>query len=156
MARDGTNHETLSIEALSLLLRRATRHVSDQISDALEPLEISSREYAVLALLDEYGPMSQQAASKLLCVDRTSMVVLVDRLEQADLLKRERKRGDRRIHQLVLSGAGDKLRRRASRALQDTARRVLDRLGDKDRRRLKRALEAVLADAASVANDEVE
>lgn len=62
----------------------------------------------VLQLLDEFGPMSQQQLGRKLRIDRTSMVKMVDALEEKDLARRRDHPEDRRIYLVEITAAGRK------------------------------------------------
>ena len=129
-------------ETLATLLRQAERRVDEALRASLQPLELTPRQYALLSLLGE-TPMSQQEASRRMGIDRTTMVGLVDGLEAAELVVRERHPSDRRAHVLVLSSTGDKRRKQAARAVSQLEGEVLRGLDEKDLRRLGRALRSV-------------
>src|SRR4029453_6586738 len=57
-------------------------------NEALAPLGLHIKEYAVLNVLQSTGAMSQQALGETLGVDRTTMVALMDELERRRLLER--------------------------------------------------------------------
>lgn len=128
-----------AFERLATLLRLAERRIDEGLRTSLQPLELTPREYALLSVLAE-APMSQQGASRALGIDRTSMVSLVDRLEAAALVARQRHPSDRRAYTLVLSPAGEKRRRQAARAVAEHGSELLAELDDKDLRRLNRSL----------------
>lgn len=127
------------LEILATLVRLAERRIEDGLRASLQPFELMPREYALLSALAE-SSMSQQEASRALGVDRTSMVALVDRLEAAALVTRERHPTDRRAYTLVLSTAGEKRRKQAARAVAQQGNEMLADLDDKDLRRLNRSL----------------
>lgn len=60
----------------------------------------------MLSAIDREPPLSQQELSRLIGVDPTTVVALVDDLEQLGYVKRSRNRSDRRRHDLLLTAAG--------------------------------------------------
>jgi DNA-binding MarR family transcriptional regulator len=76
------------------------------VEDRLRPLDLSSRTYFVLAGLDRDTPISQQDLSRLLSIDPTTMVALVDELERNGFAVRSRSQTDRRRYDLRLTPAG--------------------------------------------------
>ena len=64
------------------------------------------RDWGVLAVLDESGPVSQQRLADLLGVNRTQMVGLIDVLEHDGLVARSRNPEDRRSYALELTQGG--------------------------------------------------
>jgi DNA-binding MarR family transcriptional regulator len=63
----------------------------------------------VLALIHHEGPQSQQRLGELLRIDRTTMVTVIDELEQRGLVQRTRDPADRRRYAITLTPDGDKL-----------------------------------------------
>ena len=60
------------------------RAVADE---ALAPLGLDKKEYAALVLVASEGPLSQQALSVIQGCDRTTMVAVVDKLEDGELVQ---------------------------------------------------------------------
>lgn len=87
------------------LLRGAHAKAAAIAGSALPPGR-NPRQFAVLTILVERGPTSQQQLADLLHVNRTLMVTLVDILEQDGLLTRERDPQDRRAYALTLTTDG--------------------------------------------------
>src|SRR5207248_1737728 len=83
-------------ERLGYLLKHAYHRYQASQGPALEPLELDGRLLAVLTLLDAEGPALQQRLSERLQVDRTTMVALVDALEDRGFVTRQRDPADRR------------------------------------------------------------
>ena len=80
-AADSPPREALSAST-GFLLNKAAQRVLAEFEDVLEPFELGSREFGVLSLLDSRGPHSQHSISKQLQIDRTTMVAVIDDLEQ--------------------------------------------------------------------------
>lgn len=74
------------------------------------PEEIPIRNYEVLQTLVDLGPRSQRQLSRLLWVNRTIMVKLIDALESDGLVERRRDPTDRRSYALELTPAGEQAR----------------------------------------------
>ncbi|RKN06884.1 MarR family winged helix-turn-helix transcriptional regulator [Streptomyces radicis] len=122
----------------AFLARRASVR-AERLALAQLPRGRRPRELTVLTLLAEEGPHSQARLASRLEVNRTVMISLIDGLEGADLVRRERDPADRRRYALRLTDAGaaelarmDEATDRAERALHaplstPAARR---RLGD--------------------------
>jgi len=97
---------------LIIHLARVARRVSDTcIPDCLRP-----RQLLALTLLDEHGPVTQQALGEALRLDPSNVVGLLNELEERALVTRRRDPADRRRHIVELSAAGaDELVRTSSR-----------------------------------------
>ena len=79
------------------------------LEEALRPENLRWRDYAVLAVLEENGSIAQNRIGQLLGVDRSSMVGLIDGLENRGLVSRERSATDRRAYAVVLTDEGRRL-----------------------------------------------
>jgi len=107
------------------MLIRATAGASRLAAESLEPLGIDARDYGVLALIAELGPLSQQALAELLHVDRSTMVSLVDELEERELVRRRRNPSDRRAYAIDATPAGLKTQEQAALLLAECERHFL-------------------------------
>jgi DNA-binding MarR family transcriptional regulator len=99
---------------------------------------------ALLELLDAGGPRSQQDLGERLRVNRTIMVKLVDRLEQAGLLERHRNPQDRREYALRLTPSGRRRLRQAREVMEAVQAEVTEQLGQSDHRQLNALLRQLL------------
>jgi len=129
---------------LGYLLKHAQLGLAELTSAALEPYGLTGRELAVLTVLASGEPASQQQAAQRLGVDRTTMVALVDVLEDAGLVQRRADAEDRRRNVVELTDKGRGRLHQASMAAQEAERRFLAPLSRKDAQRLKAALLAVV------------
>jgi DNA-binding MarR family transcriptional regulator len=134
----------VSNERLYPLLKHAQLQLAELIRPALAPHGIDGRELAVLNALADQDPLSQQETARRLGIDRTTMVALVDALENKGLVERRPHPDDRRKNVVELTGPGHDTRRRATRASQDAERRFLAALDQDDAKRLKEALRALI------------
>ncbi|MEU6583730.1 MarR family transcriptional regulator [Nocardia sp. NPDC046763] len=73
---------------------------------ALEPTGSRRYHYALLATLDEHGPLSQAEAGRRTCIDRSDVVAAVNDLADRGLLRRTPDPTDRRRNTLTLTPAG--------------------------------------------------
>jgi DNA-binding MarR family transcriptional regulator len=87
------------------LLRLGFVRAAEAAAEVMPP-GTTIRFYGVLSALTERGPHSQHELSKLLHVNRTVMVKLIDAMEQAGLVERRRDPADRRAYALEATAAG--------------------------------------------------
>jgi DNA-binding MarR family transcriptional regulator len=81
----------------------------ESVEAALEPHRMQMRHVAVMLLLESTErPMSQQELSKVLKLDPTRMVAIVDRLEELGYAERNRNPTDRRRYTVTLTRQGRK------------------------------------------------
>jgi DNA-binding MarR family transcriptional regulator len=97
---------------LGAVLSWAAENAQEVANRALEPLGLTVKHFGVVTFLRyeteldrQGGPLSQQAIGERLRIDRTTMVALIDSLERAGYVKRERNPGDRRAYVITLTAA---------------------------------------------------
>lgn len=130
---------------LGYLLKRAHLQFGELVSEALAPLDIDNREWAVLISLDERRPRSQAELAGLVGVDRTTMVALVDALQRKGLVQRRPHADDRRKNVIEITPSGRDVRKRAARTVDTIERRFLAVLDEREAVRLRSALAATIA-----------
>jgi DNA-binding MarR family transcriptional regulator len=136
---------------LSYLLKHAFLELERRHQAHLEPYGINGRELAVLLLLADREPESQQQAAQRLGVDRTTMVGLLDTLEAKALVVRRPDPADRRRNVVDLTDHGRTTLEQAVRASDQAERDLLADLSKADAAKLRRTL-ARLADGPSPAS----
>src|ERR1700753_833222 len=80
----------------SVLIARVARLVRSRLDAALGPREPPPRPLFALSYLRAHVPPRQQALAQSLCMDASSLVCLLNDLEDRDLIARRRDREDRR------------------------------------------------------------
>jgi DNA-binding MarR family transcriptional regulator len=93
---------------------------------------LSVRLCGVLNLLAE-GPISQHALGEQLGIDRTTIVELIDELEEQGVVVRRRNPADRRSYALSLTPKGRTVQKRAGRIFDGAADEFLDALKPAER-----------------------
>jgi DNA-binding MarR family transcriptional regulator len=88
---------------ITLLKLARQKGLSQQHQLIMPGSELRFVDIAVLTCLNEGGPMSQKAVSRLLKADPSDLVDIIDKLETAGLVKRARDLEDRRRHSLELT-----------------------------------------------------
>lgn len=131
---------------LGYLLRRAQqRHVATWTQ--LASNEISSVQYAILAILDRRGEASQRELCDDVDLDRSTVADLVGRMQRRGLIERRRDPQDARRNTVRLTDHGLTERRRLAPLVQDVQRELAGALPPEDRAALARILRRLLAPA---------
>ncbi len=117
------------IYALSQLYQTLTARLEREL--AAEGLSL--RTHQVLACVAEHAGGSQQQVSDSIEVDRSEMVRIIDRLEKAGMVVRERDQSDRRRHRLKLTPAGHRALQRSEKVIEAVTQDALWRLSDAER-----------------------
>ena len=94
----------------------------------------------ILHLLRDFGPMSQQQLGRKLRIDRTSMVKLVDALEQHKFAKRRNHPDDRRAYLVEITTAGSKALAAVGKIAERMEAELLDQFSEPERKIIRRAL----------------
>jgi DNA-binding MarR family transcriptional regulator len=102
---------------LGFLLRMAYMVASRHFAHAMDRLDLTQKQTGVLWLIGANGGASQTAIANELGMDRASMMAIVDRLEERELVTRERSQHDGRRQALFLTPKGRRLLSQASDAL---------------------------------------
>lgn len=110
---------------LGYLLKHAQLRLAELTAAALRPYGVNGRELAVLLVLAEGEPASQQQVARRLGVDRTSMVSFLDALEAKGLVQRHPHAHDRRRNVVGLTAHGRETMIEARRAGDEAERRFL-------------------------------
>lgn len=92
---------------LGWLLANANWALATEMTAALAPLGISGRAYHVLRAASN-GEYTQKALAEMVGIDKTTMVVTVDELEEAGLAERRPSPTDRRAHVIAVTKSGER------------------------------------------------
>jgi len=129
---------------LGYLLKHAQLKLAELAEPHYEALGITGRQLALLTLFGEGPAQSQQDGATKLGIDRTTMVALVDELEEKGLVRREVAPGDRRKRLVRLTDTGVKLLRAGGGVTGMVEDIFLAPLAAEDARRLRQALYQVV------------
>jgi DNA-binding MarR family transcriptional regulator len=91
---------------LGYQLRRAQLAVFDNFAELVGASELTPGQFGVLVVIDANPGLSQTRLGNALGVDRSTVVAVIDRLEQRRLVLRQAAPHDRRSHALHLSAEG--------------------------------------------------
>lgn len=122
--------------SLGFLLNKPANQLRERLDPLLAPFGLSGKLLSVLKLLDAEGVQTQHEICGLGRVDRSTVVVLVDALEQQGLVERGRKPGDRRAHAVDLTAKGRGVLAKARKIEEKVQTEFLACLGADERRTL--------------------
>lgn len=118
---------------LCWLLGQASYTLTTELTAALEDLGISPRGHAVLSTALT-GDHTQTELARMIGLDKTTLLVALDELEEAGLAERKASGEDRRARIVSVTKAGER-KVRAAEAVHDRIRKdVLDALPVKERK----------------------
>jgi DNA-binding MarR family transcriptional regulator len=112
-------------------------------SDAFDE-PFTGKHFGCLSVIIDDGPMSQQKLGQRICVDRTTVVTVVDDLESAGFVHRKRNPDDRRAYALEATEAGRAWAVRARKAVLEAERELLAPLSAPERKQLVGLMQRLL------------
>jgi DNA-binding MarR family transcriptional regulator len=127
------------------LLFRLGRTQSSLFVDALEPLGMRPKHFALMNLADLSEGSSQQELGRKLGLDSSGLVSVIDDLEAHGLVERRRDATDRRRYAIHLTRAGKAKLSRAREAVTLRAEELLAPLSEDERETLHDLLARVAA-----------
>jgi DNA-binding MarR family transcriptional regulator len=107
--------------------------------------DLKPRQFQILGLLQDQDGLAQRELQQTMGVDPSILVTLLNPLEAAGLVTRERDPGDRRRHLVKITRSGEKRLVSAARAQRETENALFAALDDEQRQQLQ-ALLLVLRD----------
>ena len=90
----------------------------------LEPLGLRPPHFGVLTLIDSHPGCAQQELVDRSLIDPSSMVAVIDELEELGLAERRAHPGDRRKHAVHLTASGEQTLQQARKLANETAKEM--------------------------------
>jgi MarR family transcriptional regulator, lower aerobic nicotinate degradation pathway regulator len=103
-------------------------------------LQIRMPDYAVLAVLAEFGPSSQQAICERIGFDKSDVTKIINRLEDQAFVQRQEDEEDRRRHCVALTVKGKRQLEASDEELTASMRTFLRGLSPQEYRQLEKLL----------------
>ena len=136
-------------EHVGWLLSRASHAIGATLAESLAPLGLNLRDYTVLIAAEraavEGAARTQLALARAARLDKSTMVVAVDALEEEGLVERRPDPKDRRARIVVPTKAGQELLARAEGVVLGMEDEALADLGVEDRQALRGLLTRLVA-----------
>ena len=129
------------------LLFRLWRASHVRASEQLESIGLTPALFALLNVIGAREGANQQQLGSTLGIDRSTMVSLIDHLEDAGLANRRPSASDRRAREIAITPKGRRLLQRAREMLSESEAEVLRGLSDEERGELLRLLRRALRSA---------
>ncbi len=125
-------------------LRRIIRAVEIHSKKLVHSHKITGPQLGCLAAINENGPLTTTKLAKAVYLSPSTIVGIVDRLEEKNLVIRQRDSKDRRQVQVHLTKEGEQLLACAPSALQDTLSDALKGLPELEQVSITLALEKIV------------
>jgi DNA-binding MarR family transcriptional regulator len=123
-------------------LRLAQRAIFADFADTVGESGISPGLFGILVVIGENPGLTQQALANAAHLDRSTVVTVIDKLEDRGLV--ERRAADRRSNGLFLADKGAALLRALKRRVARHERRVVENLSARERAQLVALLQRIL------------
>ena len=111
-----------------------------RLRDAHTAHGLTPRQFEILGLLHDRGPLGQRDLAQLMNIAASILVTQLNPLEADGLIVRERDRGDRRRHLVALTGAGQTRLQEASQSQRDAEDLLFATLDEQQRQQLRQLL----------------
>lgn len=131
----GLDYEALA-DLLGYHLRRAQVAAYQNFAEVLNGSNVSPGQVGVLILVRANPGVNQTRVGNGLGIDRSTLVAVIDRLEERGLVARTPSPRDRRSHALMLTQAGEDYLADLLPRVRDHERQIATRLTDGDRKQL--------------------
>lgn len=123
-------------DLIGFQLRVAQTRVFRDFEHSVENLGITPGGFAVLEVLLQNPGLTQSKLAEAVCLDRSSVVPLLDKLEKKGLLSRRASTTDRRNNHLFLSEEGAELLSASKQRVAEHEARIAKGLNREERRTL--------------------
>jgi DNA-binding MarR family transcriptional regulator len=133
-------------DLLGYHLRRAQVATFQNFAKVLDDWNISPGQVGVLALVAANPGINQTRVGNTLGIDRSTLVAVIDRLEERDLIVRTPSPTDRRSHALVLTETGERYLGELLPQVHEHERQIAAGLSKDERATLIALLSRVSAD----------
>jgi DNA-binding MarR family transcriptional regulator len=126
-----------------LLLALLGHHAMRKLREAHTRHELSPRQFQLLGLLHDHGPLGQRELGQVMQTDPSILVTLLNPLEAEGLLSRRRDPLDRRRHRVTLTARGERRLAAAARAQHEAEEELFAGLDESQREQLRVLLVAL-------------
>jgi MarR family transcriptional regulator, lower aerobic nicotinate degradation pathway regulator len=133
------------VSSPSFMLTRLGGEARRRLTEALAAEGLKLGDYAAIALLAQLDSAPQQTLSRILNIDRSNVVEIVDRLEACGAAERQPDPDDRRRYAVRLTARGGATLERCAAAAQQVDDALLEPLDADGRHTLLRLLARVAA-----------
>ena len=124
-------------------LRRAQIAVFQHFTETMGAVEITPGQFGMLSVINTNRGLSQTQLGHALGIDRSTIVAMIDRLEQRNLVIRAASPTDRRSHALHLSEQGAALLRQLEDMVRAHERHIAKDMNAEDQAQLIRLLDRI-------------
>lgn len=132
------------LERASFLLNRLGQRIREATEQVLKPYQLTGKHVGVMTIIHDRGSIQQNEIGLCMHIDRTTMVDVVDDLENKGLVERKDNPVDRRAYALVLTPKGKSILPRVQKLCVAAEGRFLSHLSPKDQREFVEILQKLM------------
>jgi DNA-binding MarR family transcriptional regulator len=114
-----------------------------RLRDALTAHDLKPRQFQILDLLADRGPVGQRELGETMAIDHSILVTMLNPLEASGLIKRKRSGTDRRRHVVTITPAGKRRLTSAAQAQREAEDTLFASLTQPQRNQLRHLLIAL-------------
>lgn len=122
------------------LMKRAFNVLQADLTRVLEPFGLRMLSFSALMVVRENPDITQSQLAQALSVERSNVVLVLDALEEAGLVRRHAVRNNRRAHALAVTPAGRRLAEKARAAVAAHEARLFEDLAPEEQATLRTTL----------------
>lgn len=134
-------------------IKRAFSVIQSDVNATLRPFGLRMLSYSVLSVISAQAGLRQSQLADALAMERPNVVQLIDELEQAGWITRNRDPEDRRAWILTSTAEGRKVCQAATHAVKDHDTRLTRGLSASDKAILIRCLQQIETNGRREADD---
>jgi DNA-binding MarR family transcriptional regulator len=127
----------------AFLLAQVGSHAAGKFAERLARLRLSPPHAGILGVLRKSGGLSQQGLAEVLHMHPSSLVAIIDELEERGLVKRQDRLDDRRTNELHLTDKGQVALRDIGRVAQEHNESLCAVLSQNEREQLTGFLQRI-------------
>jgi len=117
-------------------LRRAQIVMFNDFVKAMADVQITPGQFGVITIINSNPGLTQSALARAVGIERSTMVAVIDALEDRGLVERRPSPNDRRSYALVLSEKGKELHRDLEPLIKEHEQRISGDLTDEEKDQL--------------------
>jgi DNA-binding MarR family transcriptional regulator len=130
-------------DILGYHLRRAQAAVFQDFAATMNGANVTPGQFGVLALIEANAGLSQTRLAEILGIDRSTLVAVIDKLENQGLVERAARPNDRRSHALKLSREGQSRFETLAKLVKKHEARIARQLSARERQTLIELLQRI-------------
>jgi DNA-binding MarR family transcriptional regulator len=115
------------------LLRRCQQIAVAVFLEECRGFDLTPLQYAAMSALDQFGPMDQVTLGGVTALDRTTIIVVLRKLEERELITRTTSDKDRRANIVAITDAGRQALRAVSPSVLNAQKSMLSPLNGRER-----------------------